>query len=139
MKITAYIEQDPKSGQNSGLRKSRIIKNSGDDMLGKNNTIIEEIKTRLVQTYHPLEIYILGVDARGVSHQNSDMDILVIIEQSDLKSYKRSAAGDLALWDVPVPRNLLILTKEEFQSRAKDISTLYYKIRHEGTKIYARA
>jgi hypothetical protein len=87
--------------------------------------------------------------ALGLIKQEADMFLQIRSELSRMNAIfesslvvhveTRLAAGDLALWDVPIPRNLLVLTKEEFQARIKDVSTLYYKIRHEGTKIYARA
>lgn len=104
-----------------------------------NRKVIDEVKNRLVRTYNPLEIYIFGSYAWGTPTDESDLDLLIVVEKSDEKSYKRSVPGDLALVDMLISRDILVYTKEEFEARAKDVTTLCYKIKKEGEKIYAYA
>lgn len=103
------------------------------------NDVIEEIKKRLVDVYNPLEIYLFGSYAWGEPTAESDLDLCIVVDKSDEKSYKRSIAGDLALIDILISRDIIVYTKEEFEQRASLINTLCYKIRKEGERIYANA
>ena len=101
--------------------------------------IIEEVKERLVKTYHPIEIYLFGSYAWGSPDEESDLDILVIVEGSDEKRFKRSLPASLVLRDLMVPKDILVVTKSEFEKSSNDVATLFYKIKHKGKKIYASA
>ena len=103
-----------------------------------NKKIIEEVKKRLVKVYDPLKIYIFGSYAWGDPTKDSDLDLLVVVEESDEKSYRRPISGHIALSGVDIPKDLIIYTKKEFEERTGDITTLCYKIKNEGREIYAR-
>ncbi|MFA6263735.1 MAG: nucleotidyltransferase domain-containing protein [Candidatus Babeliales bacterium] len=101
--------------------------------------VIEEIKNRLVKAYDPLEIYLFGSYAWGTPNEESDLDLLIVIEKSDERRYKRQHLGFDALWGVGVPKDLFVYTKEEFEQRLKDNMSLCSKIKNEGKVLYARA
>ncbi len=101
--------------------------------------LIEEIKKRLVTAYDPLEIYIFGSYAWGNPTKDSDLDLCIVVSGSSKESYKRSVVGDLALVDILVSRDIVVYTKEEFDRRSNLVTTLCYKIKREGEKIYANA
>lgn len=100
---------------------------------------IEEVKNRLVKLYNPLAIYIFGSYAWGLPTQDSDLDILIVVEKSDLKKYKRAVEAYGALFGLNAPSDILVYTKEEFERRSKNITTLCHKIKEEGKLIYAYA
>jgi uncharacterized protein len=102
-------------------------------------TIIEEVKKRLVETYDPIAIYVFGSYAWGNPTEESDLDLLVVVNKSDEKSYKRPVAGHYALRELDVAKDLIVKTKQEFESSANNVTTLIYKIKKEGKLIYARA
>ena len=100
---------------------------------------IEEVKKRLIEVYDPLEIYLFGSHAWGHPTNGSDLDLLIVVEESDDKRHKRSIPGSRALMGLMIPTDLLVLTKDEFNRRVNDVTTLCHKIVKEGKKIYARA
>jgi uncharacterized protein len=104
-----------------------------------NKETIEEVKNRLVKTYNPVAIYLFGSYAWGSPTEDSDLDLLVIIEKSDERRYKRQHIGFDALWGLGAPKDLFIYTKEEFEQSLKDKMSLCSKIKKEGTELYARA
>lgn len=101
--------------------------------------IIEEVKKRLIKAYDPIAIYVFGSYAWGTPTEDSDLDLLVVVDKSDKKSYKRPVAGHRALRGLDISKDLIIKTKEEFEEAAKNITTLSYKIKKDGELIYARA
>jgi len=100
---------------------------------------IEEVKKRLVEVYNPIAIYIFGSYAWGCPTEDSDLDLLIVVDESDEKTYKRSVAGHYALRGLNVSKDLIVKTKEEFERSSKNIATLIYKIKNDGELIYARA
>ena len=50
--------------------------------------IIDEVVCRLVDVYHPVEIYLFGSYAWGKPTEESDLDLLVVIENSEKKHLK---------------------------------------------------
>jgi len=101
---------------------------------------IEEIKKRLIATYNPLQIYIFGSYAWGLPDEESDIDLMVIVPASDNpKIHQRGYEGNLALKDLDFPKELIILTKEEFETRSNNKNYLAYKVKHHGKCIFDRS
>ena len=86
--------------------------------------VIDEVKKRLIKTYKPVKIYLFGSYAWGNPSEESDLDVLVIVEKSDEKNYKRPIPGLLALFGLMISKDLLVLTLEEFVQRSSDKTTL---------------
>jgi predicted nucleotidyltransferase len=99
---------------------------------------IEEVKNRLVLVFHPEAIYLFGSYAWGEPTEDSDLDILVIVQKSDEKMHKRAFPASMALIDLMIPKDVLVYTKDEFDSRKNEKSSLSYKVLLEGKKIYER-
>ncbi|MFH1644234.1 MAG: nucleotidyltransferase domain-containing protein [bacterium] len=104
-----------------------------------NDETIEDVKNRLINVYDPLAIYLFGSYAWGTPTEDSDLDILIIVAHSDEKIHKRSLPASLALIDMKIPKDIVVYTKNEFEKVSGDETTLMYKIKKEGTKIYAKA
>ena len=104
-----------------------------------NKDVIEEVKNRLVKTYNPIAIYLFGSYAWGTPTEDSDLDLLIVIDKSDEKSYNRTRPGQRALFGLCISKDLVIYTKEEFDHIANDVTTLGHKIKKDGKLIYARA
>lgn len=101
-----------------------------------NSQMIEIAKNRLVKAYHPKEVYLFGSFAWGDADEQSNLDLLIIVDKSDEKPYKRTRKGIEALTGLNIAKDILVYTKEEFERLASDISTLCYKIKKEGIKLY---
>ena len=101
--------------------------------------VIEEVKKRLVEVYDPIAIYVFGSYAWGNPTEDSDLDLLVVVDESNEKSYKRPVAGYRAMRGLDISKDLIIQTKKEFESASNNITTLGYKIKKDGELIYARA
>jgi predicted nucleotidyltransferase len=104
-----------------------------------NKEIIEIVKNKLIETYYPEEIYLFGSFAWGKADKDSDIDLLIVINKSEEKPYKRVIKGIRALRGLKIPKDIIVYTKEEFNKLSEDISTLCYKIKHEGIKLYGAA
>lgn len=102
--------------------------------------MIEEAKNRLVKLYDPLSIFIFGSYAWGHPDEDSDLDILVVVDYAVPDKYRALVKGHEALFDIEnLPKDILLFTKDEFEADAKNKSTLGYKIKQKGKMIYAKA
>ncbi len=102
--------------------------------------VIEEVKKRLITVYQPEIIYLFGSYAWGHPDDESDLDLLVVVQTSDeKKSHKRTIAGRRSLFDLEIAKDLMVYTQEEFDARVTDPSSLLYKIKNQGKVLYARA
>jgi len=81
--------------------------------------MIDEVTKRLVAVYNPVEIYLFGSYAWGTPSEQSDLDLMVVVESSHIAWYKRSAQASEALWDLRLPKDLIVYTKTELQEDEK--------------------
>lgn len=100
--------------------------------------VINEVKNRLVQVYNPLEIYLFGSYAWGTPHEDSDLDLLIVVEDSDEKRHKRGKPGFEALWGLCISKDLLVYTKSELDKQASDTTSFVSKILKDGKVLYVR-
>ena len=100
---------------------------------------IDEVVNRLVKTYNPLEIYLFGSYAWGNPDEESDLDILVIVESWGADRFKAMSEGHRALIGMNIAKDILLLSKQEFQESILDGQVFYTRIKSDGKKIYARA
>jgi predicted nucleotidyltransferase len=101
--------------------------------------VIEEVKNRLVKAYDPLAIYLFGSYAWGTPDEDSDLDILIVVEKSDEKSYKRPLPGQRILFGLGISKDLVVYTKEEFERALTNPTTLAYKVGRDGRLMYAKS
>ena len=99
------------------------------------NNLFEIITTRLQKAYDPLSLYIFGSYAWGVPTKDSDLDLVVVVESSEQKPYKRAIKGIRALRGLGIAKDILVYTKDEFKTLSKDVSSLLYKVEREGIKL----
>lgn len=101
--------------------------------------VIDEVKQRLVKVYDPLSIYLFGSYAWGHPNEESDLDLLVVVEESSEKRHRRGKPGYEALWGMEVFKDLVVYTKQEVEMRAGDPHSLVHKILKDGKLLYVRS
>lgn len=104
-----------------------------------NSQAIENIKTALIKEYRPVAIYIFGSYAWGHPDDESDLDLLIVVEKADEDRIKMLVRGYLALSGIRGAKELVAYTKDEFDELSSDTTRLSYKIKHEGKLIYGQA
>jgi|SRR5690554_1949269 len=101
--------------------------------------ILATITKRLVEVYSPKAIYLFGSYAWGSPNDNSDIDLLIVVEKSNEKPHKRMKPAYQVLRGLKIPKDILVYTEAEFEKQAKEISSLFFKIKQEGVKLFEAA
>ena len=104
----------------------------------KEDTIKTVVK-RLVEAYSPVGIYLFGSYAWGEPNEDSDIDLLIIVKESEEKPHRRAIKGLKLLRDLRIPKDLIVSTKKEFETYSSNESNFFYKIKEEGKKLYELA
>ncbi|KKQ32269.1 MAG: Nucleotidyltransferase domain protein [candidate division TM6 bacterium GW2011_GWF2_37_49] len=104
-----------------------------------NKETIEEVKNRLVKTYNPIAIYLFGSYAWGTPTEDSDLDLLIVVDKSDERAIKRSFEGYKALWGLGISKDIIVYTSSEFEHASQKEMSLSHKVKSRGKVIYVRA
>ncbi len=103
-----------------------------------NADILKEATERLVSRFHPQRIILFGSQARRTADERSDVDLLVVCPHIGNRR-ELMVAMDRALRGLPIARDIVILTPEEYE-RDKDIpGTVARPASREGTVLYEAA
>lgn len=106
------------------------------DVLAR-DPILAEIVRRLVDALHPERIYLFGSRARGGAAPDSDYDLLAVVPKSDLPPHRRDVLAFRALWGVGAAKDVVVYTREEFETRSRAASSLPSTVLREGKLVYA--
>ncbi len=98
--------------------------------------VLEEITKRLVEEFAPEQIFFFGSHVWGNPHQDSDLDLLVIVKNSELSPAKRASFAYRLLRDIPYPLDILVKTRKEVKKFSEVPAALEYQILHRGKLLY---
>lgn len=101
-----------------------------------NAAFLPEIVRRVVDAYHPVQVYLFGSEARGDASGDSDIDLAVIVpdDASAERASPRKAAE--VLWGLERGADVLAFRKSEFAARGGVVASLPWTIRREGKLLY---
>jgi len=92
---------------------------------------------RLRAALAPVAIYFFGSYAYGTPGRDSDLDLLVVFENTTRPPYERDAAAYRALGDLPFPIDVQVYTREEFEHRAGLPVSFERTVKQRGKLVYA--
>jgi uncharacterized protein len=99
--------------------------------------VLNQIVTRLVDGMHPERIYLFGSVARGEVGPDSDYDLLVILPTLTEPGYRLAQRAHRLLWDLGAAADVLVWSREAFDSRLHLRASLPSTVVREGTLLYA--
>ena len=98
--------------------------------------LVKELVERIVATLRPETIYLYGSHAYGQPHKDSDVDLCVVVEISDLPPHKRAISAYRALRGLFLPAEIKVVTREEFESRTQWLSSIERVVQEKGRMLY---
>ncbi len=99
---------------------------------------LNQIKNNLEREFKPESIFLFGSYAWGNPDKNSDLDLLVIVEESQLPPARRASIAYRCLRNIPYPLDVLVKTRKEVDKYSNVPASLEYKILNKGKLIYGR-
>ncbi len=105
------------------------------DILEKDPKLLEMLE-RLKTHLDPERIYLFGSRAGGESGADSDYDFLIVVASSDLPQYKRNQEAFRLLRGVGVSKDVIVLTRAEFDEKRQVVSSLPATVEREGIVLY---
>ena len=99
--------------------------------------ILNKIVTRLVDTDHPERIYLYGSRGRGDSGPDSDYDLMVVVSDDAPRLLRRAAPAYEALWELHTAVDVLVWTRDAFDSRLHLRASLPSTVKRDGRLVYS--
>jgi predicted nucleotidyltransferase len=99
--------------------------------------LIRRMVSRIVKRFGPDKIILFGSQARGDAKPDSDVDLLIVMPVSGSKRRKAVEIG-VALHDFRIPKDVIVVTPEEFEWRKDTLGTVEWPAWREGKVLYAR-
>jgi predicted nucleotidyltransferase len=99
--------------------------------------ILAELVTRLRAAFQPECIYLFGSHARGEAGPDSDYDLLMVLPSSPMPRYQREQVAFRALAGMGISKDILVLTRAEFDRHRNALCSLSATVEREGVLLYA--
>lgn len=96
---------------------------------------LEEIKEKIIKTVSPQKIILFGSYARGITDEDSDIDLIVIWE-TDLNPHKRNFFLSRLFPMRNFSLDIFAFTKKEMEMFKDVPGTMLYEAFHNGKVIY---
>jgi predicted nucleotidyltransferase len=110
--------------------------NSGNGLAADEQAALQELKARLVRDFQLAEFRLFGSKARGDAHPESDIDVLIVIQQSDWRT--EYAVYDLC-YDLSVDYGVVIApvvySRAEFESPLRQATPFHEVLVREGVML----
>ena len=97
---------------------------------------VQQMISRIGETMHPLQVLLFGSYAEGTATEDSDLDLLVIMESSGPR-YKQSAQIRDLFWPPKAPMDILVYTPEEVRRWNGVINHILTRAFKTGKVLYA--
>jgi len=97
--------------------------------------LIRAMADRIVRQFHPEMIVLFGSYARGEATQDSDVDLLVVMQVAHSRREVRRQVYR-ALDDRLLPLDVVIATPEQVERQRSQVGTMIYPALQEGRVLY---
>lgn len=98
--------------------------------------LLEAATRRLVAEFQPEQIWLYGSHAWGEPHDDSDVDLLVVVPQSDETPIRRSQRAHRCLRGLRMPKDVLVETRQEVDRVKARTNSLENLILTRGRRLY---
>lgn len=98
--------------------------------------LLRTVTQRLVAEFQPEQVWLFGSHAWGQPHDDSDVDLLVIVPHSDETPIRRSQRAHRCLRGLRMPKDVLVETRQEVERVKEAKTSLENTILSRGRRLY---
>lgn len=98
--------------------------------------LLDEITKRLAESIHPERIYLFGSHAAGIADDDSDVDLLIVVPDTNQSRHNLALKGRANMRDLIIPMDLVVCTHSEIEKWKNVKCTLIYTVVRKGQFIY---
>ena len=98
--------------------------------------MLSELTQRLVTEFQPEQVWLFGSHAWGSPHEDSDVDLLVIVPASGERPIRRDQRAQRCLGRLPLSADVLVRTRSEVQRVQGVAGSLTGDVFRRGRKLY---
>ena len=98
--------------------------------------LLQTVTQRLVAEFQPEQVWLFGSHAWGTPHEGSDVDLLVVVPQSDEPPIRRAQRAHRCLRGFRMPKDVLVETRHEVDLVKELNTSLENAILTRGRKLY---
>ncbi len=98
--------------------------------------LLDEITKRLVQSIHPESIYLFGSHAAGNPDYDSDIDLLIVVPDTNQSHHDMALKGRANMRDLIIPMDLVVCNHSEIEKWKNVKCTLIYTVMRKGKLLY---
>jgi predicted nucleotidyltransferase len=98
--------------------------------------LLETATQRLVTEFQPEQVWLYGSHAWGNPHDDSDVDLFVVVPHSDETPIRRSQRAHRCLRGLRMPKDVLVETRQEVDRVKERQTSLENLIFTRGRRLY---
>jgi predicted nucleotidyltransferase len=98
--------------------------------------LLEEAVERLKTEFQPEEIYLFGSHAWGTPTDDSDVDLMVIVRDSNERGIQRMQRAHRCLGDLDMSKDVLVPTRAQVDRYKHLRASLFHQVLTQGRKLY---
>ena len=97
---------------------------------------MDEAVERLKAEFQPEEIYLFGSHAWGTPDEDSDVDLMVVVSDSDERTIQRMQRAHRCLRGMGIAKDILVPTRAEVDRYKHLRASLFHQVLAKGRKLY---
>ena len=105
-------------------------------MIQVTDVLLKTIADRIGAEIHPEKIFLFGSHAWGNPQESSDIDLFVVVADSDQPSYRRARRAYRCLRGIGLPVEIVVQTRAEVERSKNVVTSLARKVLEHGRIIY---
>lgn len=98
--------------------------------------LLQSATDRLVAEFQPEQVWLFGSHAWGTPTEDSDIDLMVVVSESDERPVRRDQRAQRCLGNLDVSADILVRTRKEVDRVREVRGSLTREVFQRGRKIY---
>ena len=103
---------------------------------GLSQDLLDRATARLVAEFHPDEVWLFGSHAWGTPREDSDVDLMVIVPQSNERATRRMQRAHRCLQGLGFAKDVLVPTRAQVDRYKHLRASLFHQVLSKGRKLY---